>query len=51
VRDPYETDNVAGSLSATRLAQLDKMMNGLVHCAGMSACWTAGLPGARVPRP
>ena len=51
VRDPYETDNVAGSLSATRLAQLDKMMNGLVRCAGMSACWTAGLPGAQLPTP
>ncbi|HET6878200.1 MAG TPA: sulfatase [Jatrophihabitans sp.] len=51
VTDPYEMDNLAGSLSPARLAQLNKMTDALAHCSGMSSCWRAGRPGAPVPTP
>ena len=43
--DPFEMDNLAGSLSRARLAQLDRMVNQLTTCHGGVACWAAGRPG------
>jgi arylsulfatase A-like enzyme len=40
--DPNELDNIAGSLSATRLAALHAALAGLENCHTHDDCWTAG---------
>jgi arylsulfatase A-like enzyme len=42
--DPAEMDNVYGSLSRSRIARLNSMMNALAHCRGATSCWRAGRP-------
>jgi N-acetylglucosamine-6-sulfatase len=44
--DPAENDNVYGTLSQARVAQLNATVNALVHCHGGAACWRAGQPAA-----
>ena len=43
--DPYEQNNVAGSLTATQRNELHKVLSGLRNCHSASSCWAAGLPG------
>jgi N-acetylglucosamine-6-sulfatase len=40
--DPHELNNLAGSLSTARLAQLHAALAALQNCHGGAACWTAG---------
>jgi N-acetylglucosamine-6-sulfatase len=42
VDDPYQLNNIAGQLTATRLAALHGALRGLVDCHTHSDCWTAG---------
>jgi N-acetylglucosamine-6-sulfatase len=41
-RDPNELNNIVGTLSPARLAQLHAALTGLANCHGGTACWTAG---------
>jgi N-acetylglucosamine-6-sulfatase len=49
--DPYELDNIAGSLSRARLAALDRIVDRLSSCHGTAACWSAALPQRIVRAP
>jgi arylsulfatase A-like enzyme len=40
--DPHELHNLAGTLSAARLAQLHTALTNLANCHGTTECWTAG---------
>jgi N-acetylglucosamine-6-sulfatase len=42
--DPYETDNLAPTLSAARVAQLQAWLTALHECKGGAQCWQAGRP-------
>ncbi|HZZ97542.1 MAG TPA: sulfatase [Jatrophihabitantaceae bacterium] len=42
--DPYETDNLAPTLSAERAAQLQSWLTALHECKGAAQCWQAGQP-------
>ena len=42
VHDPYELDNIAGQLSASKLAALHSAVEKLVNCHGTASCWAAG---------
>jgi N-acetylglucosamine-6-sulfatase len=41
--DPYELHNLGPSLSAARIAELDRVMNRLINCHDATQCWAAGL--------
>jgi N-acetylglucosamine-6-sulfatase len=40
--DPYELNNIAGTLSASRLSALSTALAGLENCHNHADCWTAG---------
>ncbi|MBV1853673.1 sulfatase family protein [Catellatospora tritici] len=42
VADPYQLNNIAGTLTAARLAALHTALDALVNCHNQNACWTAG---------
>jgi N-acetylglucosamine-6-sulfatase len=41
-KDPYELHDLGPSLSKERIADLDRIMNGLVNCHSGIQCWAAG---------
>lgn len=41
-KDPYELDNIAGQLSAARIASLHSALDKLTNCHGTTSCWSAG---------
>ncbi|MGZ4246392.1 MAG: sulfatase/phosphatase domain-containing protein, partial [Solirubrobacteraceae bacterium] len=43
--DPYEIDNLAGSLSPGQIDQLHAELTRLQDCHGSAACWAAGHVG------
>ena len=47
--DPFELNNLAGSLSATELATLHADLVRLRDCRGAATCWAAGHPTAAFP--
>jgi arylsulfatase A-like enzyme len=49
VRDPYELHNIAGTLSARRLATLHARLQALAHCHGAAQCQRAA--SLRQPQP
>jgi N-acetylglucosamine-6-sulfatase len=46
VKDPYELDNIYGSLSARRKAALEAELQRMAHCRGAAQCWGAARFGA-----
>jgi N-acetylglucosamine-6-sulfatase len=46
--DPFELDNLAGSLSTTDLATLRDALGRLEACHGVASCWAAGHLGATI---
>ncbi|HZC71731.1 MAG TPA: sulfatase [Jatrophihabitans sp.] len=47
--DPYELDNIAGTLSAEQLSTLDEWLAALTNCHGAAECWAAGRAGQPLP--
>jgi hypothetical protein len=45
-KDPYELDNIYGSLSAKRKAALEAELQLMAHCRGAAQCWGAARFGA-----
>ena len=43
-KDPYQIDNIAGSLTKEQRATLHRILIGLHHCHSGAACWQAGVP-------
>ncbi|HZC73195.1 MAG TPA: sulfatase [Jatrophihabitans sp.] len=43
--DPYELNNIAGTLSVDRISTLDASLAALTSCSGAAECRTAGQPG------
>ena len=43
-QDPYQLDNIAGTLTKTQQATLHKVLVGLHQCHTATACWRAGIP-------
>ena len=41
-KDPDELHNLGPSLPKKKVAALDRIMNGLIHCHGATSCWHAG---------
>jgi N-acetylglucosamine-6-sulfatase len=44
IRDPFERNNIAGSLSSAQKSELSHILARLERCHGASACWRAGVP-------
>ncbi len=42
--DPYQLDNIAGTLTKKQRATLHALLEGLHNCHTAAACWRAGLP-------
>ncbi|SHF57766.1 Arylsulfatase A [Jatrophihabitans endophyticus] len=42
--DPWENDNLAGSLTPARRAELNRQLTALTSCHGGAQCWAAGRP-------
>jgi N-acetylglucosamine-6-sulfatase len=42
--DPYQLDNIAGTLTKKQKGELHKILEGLHHCHSGTACWRAALP-------
>jgi len=42
--DPYQLDNIAGTLTEAQRSTLHKILEALHHCHNATACWRAGLP-------
>jgi N-acetylglucosamine-6-sulfatase len=43
-KDPYQLDNIAGTLTRAQRAELHRILVGLHTCHSATACWRAGLP-------
>jgi N-acetylglucosamine-6-sulfatase len=43
-KDPYETDNIAGTLTGPQRTELHSILNALQNCHTATACWAAGQP-------
>jgi N-acetylglucosamine-6-sulfatase len=43
-KDPYQLDNIAGTLTKRQRATLHKVLEGLHNCHSAAACWRVGLP-------
>ena len=42
--DPYQVDNIAGTLTTAQRASLHAILEGLHNCHTARSCWKAGLP-------
>ena len=43
-KDPYEIDNIAGSLTSAQRDELQQILHAYENCHDASTCWAAGMP-------